>query len=173
MTQSSATHFHFKWTNITCSALRKFPRNVLHVTRRFSHSVTNRFTHSTTNYRYQFKFLRSYAPTSPRWNPAKYRYPRIPTYTTLCNRVLLPIYCFPSTLPRKNRAEMPLNYTNPIEFATLLRCMWRHVQQRRSFLCHGYNIKSKRNLSWIIIMYLYDGRVIYCVTVTRNYCFMR
>lgn len=37
---------------------------------------------------------------------------------TLCSRVLLPIYCFPSALPRKNRVEMALNYTNPIEFAT-------------------------------------------------------
>jgi len=84
--------------------------------RRFSHSVTNRFTHSTTKYRYQFKFLRSCTPT-----PELGEMP-LPSYsarcTTPCNRVSLPLCRFPSTLPRKNRAEMPLNYTNPIESST-------------------------------------------------------
>lgn len=74
--------------------------------------------HSTTNYRYQFKFLRCCISILPRRSVAKRCSPYFVQCTTLCSRVLLPIYCFPSTLPRKNRVEMALNYTDPIEFAT-------------------------------------------------------
>lgn len=94
--------------------------DTIHMIRHFSHSMTNRFAHSATNYRYQFKFLQCH--TIPMLLPcqsfAKCRCPYIASCTTLCSRVLLPIYCFPSALLRKNRVEMALNYTNPIEFAT-------------------------------------------------------
>lgn len=89
--------------------------NSFHVMRRFSHSVTNRFAHSTTNYRYQFKFLRvMLQPNAGRAKASRNTATPI-SRSTLCSWVSLPIYCFPSTLLRKNRVETALNYTNPIE----------------------------------------------------------
>jgi len=94
----------------------------LRAMRRFSHSMTNRFTHSTTNYRYQFKFLRSCTPMP------ELREMPLPSYiarcTTPCNWVPFPICRFPSILPRKNRVEMPLNYTNSIESPTPHATSW-------------------------------------------------